>query len=164
ILVILGILALSGTPFVHQTAVLAYVERDALVSRLLYARGQGMVRGGGVCLTVQRENGRFVQRLTHEASLASTAATVASVLAYPGEAAPYVMPENMSVLTDMESLCFDALGRLCPKHALRLEAAGETVLCSDATSHPPGTVTRLVLVADDIKQEVRIVTETGFIQ
>lgn len=156
VLILLGILALSSTSFVHQTAISVYVERDALVSRLLYARGQGMVRGGGACLRFQNEKGRVVQGLTSEPS-----ATESLPLTFPGEPAPHVMPENMRVDAEMDSFCFDAFGRLCPSAALHSDLSEGLRICTESTA---AQRSRIVLSTNESSQTLILFNETGLIQ
>lgn len=156
VLILLGMLALSGTSFVRQTSVSVYIERDALVSRLLYARGQGMVRGGGVCLRFRNEKGRVVQRLTREQGAIESIA-----LTFPGEPAQHVMPENINVNVEMDSFCFDAFGRLCTSEALRFDLSDGIQLCAASTA---AHSSRIVLSTNESSQTLTLFNETGLIQ
>ena len=60
VLVVLGILAFaSASAFLGNDGMEAYVERDKLLSQLIYARAQGMAMGGGQCVEVEKDGVRF---------------------------------------------------------------------------------------------------------
>ncbi len=145
VLVVLGILAFaSASAFLGNDGMEAYVERDKLLSQLIYARAQGMAMGGGQCVEVEKDGVRF--------SLAGGASSN-----LPSLLENYDFASGVSA--SPVSFCFDAAGGACGHAELIKQNNTGILYCKDYDA--PNAIT---FTSDKTKAAITVNAETGFVQ
>ncbi len=140
VLVVLGILAFASvSAFLGNDGMEAYVERDKLLSQLIYARAQGMAMGGGQCVEVTDRGVSFSTKNTSRLpSLLENYDFASGVGASP------------------VSFCFDAAGGACADPVKQNDT--DMLYCKDYDA-PAITFT-----SDKTKAAITVNAETGFVQ
>lgn len=140
VLVVLGILAFAAvSAFRSNDGMETYVERDKLLSQLIYARAQGMAMGGGQCVEVGKDGVRF-----------SLASGVSSNLPSLLENTDFASGVSASPV----SFCFDAAGGACAAPTPR----DDTGILYCETYGSPYAITF------NNKATLTVNAETGFVQ
>ena len=146
VLVVLGILAVGAASMVSSRTDELYIERDKLAARLVYARAKAMEFGGGVCL----------QLTPTKSALTASIQGTETTLVLPGETSPQPLPDGISA--ESITVCFDSLGRVCPRTTMIADTAAILTCPSDFST----SVLALSLSEGSTKATLYLYPTTGF--